>query len=235
MKLINPFKDLNKFELGLWLFSIITISVLFLIEPQKDYLTLVASLLGVTSLIFISKGHFFGQILAAAFAIFYGIISYYFGYYGEMIMYFGMSLPIAVMTAIEWFKNPYKESSEVAVNAMTAKDITIMLILTASVTAVFYFVLKALKTSNLIASVVSIATNFSAAYLMLKRSSFYAIGYAINDIVLIVLWVLAAVQNISYLPMIACFVIFLINDIYGFYNWRRMKKRQAMDSKNSVR
>ncbi|HEY8443337.1 MAG TPA: nicotinamide riboside transporter PnuC [Clostridia bacterium] len=223
----NPFKELTKFELGLWLFSVISICVLFLIPAQKDYLTLTASLIGVTMLIFISKGYVFGQVLAVLFAVFYGIISFFFRYYGEMIIYFGMSAPIAVYTAIKWFKNLYNHSAEVTVKTLSGREIIIMLALTGVVTAAFYFILKALDTANLVISVISVATNFSAAFLMIKRSSFYAIGYALNDIALIVLWVLAAIENISYLPMIACFVIFLINDIYGFYNWRRMKRRQA--------
>ena len=58
------------------------------------------------------------------------------------------------------------------------------------------------------------------------RSQYYALAYAFNDIVLIILWALATAENIAYLPMIICFVVFLINDSYGFFNWRRIKSRQ---------
>ena len=37
---------------------------------------------------------------------------------------------------------------------------------------------------------------------------------------------LAAVENISYLSVIICFVMFLVNDLYGFVSWKRMEKRQ---------
>ena len=53
---------------------------------------------------------------------------------------------------------------------------------------------------------------------MLMRSPYYALFYSFNDIVLIVLWTLATITDIGYLPMILCFVIFLVNDIYGFVN-----------------
>jgi nicotinamide riboside transporter PnuC len=62
---------------------------------------------------------------------------------------------------------------------------------------------------------------------MYLRSSAYALSYAANDIVLIILWIMASIDNISYLPMIVCFVMFFINDMYGFFNWRKMKKRQT--------
>lgn len=227
MKLKNPFKDLSRFELILWLFSVLSISVLFFFLSSKDYLTLIASLIGVTALIFTAKGYVLGQVLIVVFAVLYGIVSFYFKYYGEVITYLGMSSPIAVFTIISWIRHPYKKTSEVKISSMTKRQVIIMLALAAIVTFVFYYILKALDTSNLIMSTVSVSTSFVAAYCAFMRSSFYAVGYALNDIVLIILWVLAAIQDISYTAMIACFVIFLINDLYGFYNWQRIKKRQS--------
>ena len=29
------------------------------------------------------------------------------------------------------------------------------------------------------------------------------------------------------LPVIICFVMFLVNDLYGFVSWKRMEKRQT--------
>ena len=85
MKITNPFKSLKKVELFLWIISLTLVTVSFLIPEKKDYLTLIASLIGVTALIFVSKGYVFGQILTVVFAVFYGIISWHFRYYGEMI------------------------------------------------------------------------------------------------------------------------------------------------------
>ena len=68
---------------------------------------------------------------------------------------------------------------------------------------------------------------FPRGYLTFRRSPFYAVDYATNDVVLIVLWTLAAVENISYISVVVCFVAFLANDIYGFINWRKIEKRQT--------
>ena len=84
----------------------------------------------------------------------------------------------------------------------------------------------ALGTANLLTSTLSVTTSFLAVYLTYLRSPYYAIGYSANDIVLIVLWILATIDNPAYLPMVFCFVMFLANDIYGFINWRRMQRRQ---------
>ena len=102
-----------------------------------------------------------------------------------------------------------------------------MLVLTAAVTVAFYFILRALNTPNLAVSTLSIATSFLACFLVFLRSPWYAVAYAANDIVLIVLWVLATVKSLSYLPMVTCFAMFLINDVYGFICWIKMKKSQT--------
>ena len=135
----------TKGEIALWCVSESLIVVSFFIFDRENYLTLAASLIGVTSLIFNAKGNPFGQFLMVIFSILYGIISFTSAYYGEMITYLGMTAPMAVFA---------------------------------------------------------------------------------NDIVLIILWILAAISDISYLSVAICFVMFLINDTYGFINWSRMQKRQ---------
>lgn len=226
MKIKNPFRDLTKFELTLWIVSLMVVTASFFLSPSADYLTLTASLIGVTALIFVAKGYVIGQILTVIFAVFYGIISFYFRYYGEMLTYLCMTSPIAIVSVVSWIRHPYKKTKEVEVSRLTAGKITVMLILTAAVTAIFYFVLKALNTANIFFSTLSITTSFLASYLTFMRSPYYAAAYAANDVVLIVLWILASIENPSYIPMIFCFVMFFANDSYGFFNWQRMKKRQ---------
>ena len=50
--------------------------------------------------------------------------------------------------------------------------------------------------------------------------------YAANDIVLIVLWVLASFESLHYLSVVVCFLAFLFNDLYGYINWKKMSQRQ---------
>ena len=61
-------------------------------------------------------------------------------------------------------------------------------------------------------------TSFIAAYLTFRRSAYFAVGYAANDIVLIVLWTMASLDNRAYLSVVMCFIAFFANDIYGRQN-----------------
>ena len=227
MRLISLFHSLTKFEWCLWLSSVVVVTVSFFLSPDKNVLNLIDSLIGVTALIFISKGYVIGQVLLIIFGVLYGIISFEYRYYGEIITYLGMSAPIAGLAVISWLRHPYKDSKEVEVNRHLKLSTWLTLIfLTAAVTVGFYFILKALGNSNLLFSTISVTTSFLAASLTFLRSPYYGLGYAANDAVLITLWVLAALEDPGYVPMIFCFVMFFINDLYGFFNWRRMSKRQ---------
>ena len=199
----------------------------FFIFDKTNYLTLAASLIGVTSLIFAAKGNPLSQALMIVFSILYGIISYTFDYYGEMITYLGMTGPMAAFALVSWLKNPYKgKKSEVRVNKISRKEVIFMLFLSAAVTAVFYFILEYFGTANIIPCTLSVTTSFIAVYLTFRRSAYYALAYAANDIVLIILWILAALTDISYVSVIICFAMFLINDVYGFVSWKKMSARQ---------
>lgn len=226
-KIKSLFHYFTKQEILLWSVSAALVLISFVIFDRENYLTLAASLVGVTSLIFCAKGNPFGQFLMIIFSALYGVISFTFDYYGEMITYLGMTAPMAVFALISWLKNPYNgNKAEVKVNKLAKKEIVFMILLTAVVTGFFYFILEAFHTANLIPSTLSVTTSFIAVYLTFRRSAFFAVAYAANDVILIILWTLATFSDITYLSVVICFVMFLANDIYGFINWSKMQKRQ---------
>lgn len=220
----------SKWELMLWSSSVLLILISFCVFDRANYLTLLASLIGVTSLIFLAKGNPVGQFLMVIFSGLYGVISYTCAYYGEMITYLGMTAPMAAFALVSWLRNPYNGNrAEVKVNRVSGRELVFMLFLTALVTFVFYYILKFFRTANLPLSTLSVTTSFVAVYLTFRRSAWYALAYAANDVVLIALWILAAEIDREYISVVICFVMFLINDLYGFISWRKMHRRQRGD------
>ena len=223
-KILNYF---TKAEKILWVSSTLMILLSFVISQDSGILGLVASLIGVTALILCAKGNPSGQVLMIIFCCIYTYISYTCSYYGEMITYACMSLPMAVFSLVSWLRHPFKgNKAEVKVNHIKTKEYVFLVVLDIAVTVLFYFILRYFDTANLFFSTISITTSFGAAYLTMRRSPHYALWYTANDIVLIVLWTLAAMKDISYISVIICFVTFLANDIYGFVSWKKMQKRQ---------
>ena len=221
----------SKNDITLWLSSVILIISSFCLFDRESYLTLWASLIGVTSLIFNAKGNPFGQLLMVVFSLLYGIISYTFSYYGEMITYLGMTMPMAVFSLIAWLRNPYNGNrAEVRVNSISRKEAVFMWVITGLVTLVFYYILRFFNTANIVPSTLSVTTSFLAVYLTFRRSPYFAVAYAANDVILIVLWVMASIYDIRYISVVVCFVAFFINDIYGYISWQKMKIRQTVTS-----
>ena len=223
----NPWKELSVKEWWLWSISMLIVTVSNLVGGSFDVLTLAATWVGITSLIFAAKGNVWAQFLMIAFSILYGIISFRFRYWGEMITYLGMTLPMAVWSAVTWLRNPSAGSkSEVAIRKLEKKHFLFLLVLSIVVTGAFYFILRWLETPNIVFSTLSVTTSFLAASLTMLRSSYYALGYAANDLVLIVLWGLAAAKDPVYIPVIINFMIFFMNDMYGFISWKKQERTQ---------
>ena len=223
----------TKAEWLLWGSSVTLILASFLLFDRVNYMTLLASLIGVTSLIFNAKGNPIGQVLMIVFSLLYGVISYRFAYYGEMATYLGMTGPMALLALISWLRNPYEgNKAEVAVNRISRGEWAFLLLLSAVVTVIFYFILDHFGTANMLPSTLSVTTSFIAVYLTFRRSSYFALAYAANDIVLVILWSLAAVYDIGYVSVVMCFALFLVNDIYGYISWRKMERRQSILQRN---
>lgn len=222
----NPIKSLTKREWCLWLGSLFMVIISNVLTGNIDILTLTAMCVGITSLIFAAKGNVWAQILMIIFSILYGIISWRFRYWGEMITYLGMTMPMAVWSTVTWIKNPASSGKEVEIQKLKQKHILGMIIFGIITTGIFYLILKTLNTPNIVFSTISITTSFLAATLTMLRSSYYALGYASNDIVLIVLWGLAAMKDPAYVPVVVNFIIFFFNDMYGFICW---KKRELVN------
>ncbi len=220
-------KNFNRFETALWAVSVTVVTASFVIGGNFRVLTLIASLIGVTALIFVAKGDVTGQVLTVIFSVLYSIISFQFTYYGEMITYMFMTAPIAVISVFTWIRHPEEKGKrEVSIAKLDRKKTVVLCIAAVIVTVIFYFILKYFNNANLFFSTISITTSFLASALTMLRSSAYALAYGANDIILIVLWVMASFENTAYLPMVMCFVMFFVNDMYGFYSWQKRKKLQ---------
>ena len=218
----------SRAERLLWGGSVAVIVLSFCLFDRENVLTLLASLIGVTSLIFSAKGNPLGQLLMVLFSLLYGIISFTFSYYGEMVTYLGMTMPMAVFALISWLKNPYNgNKTEVQINTISIRETRWMFAISALISILFYFILKYFETANLLPSTLSVTTSFLAVYLTFRRSPYFALAYAANDIILIILWTLASMSDRCYISVVVCFIAFLVNDVYGYISWQKMKLRQA--------
>lgn len=223
----NFFKSWTLFEKVFVIISIFIITICFFLGQDKNIFSLIASILGILTVICGAKGLIIAPIINIIYNVIYTILSISQHYYGEAIIYTFLMIPINIITIISWKKNKSKENDNVVeVNKISTKEYLYLSFITITLTIGFYFLLRILNTNELIISTISLVTSILASYLMLRRSSYYAIAYIINDIILITLWTLSIKSNrFEHLPMIITFIIFFINDIYGFINWKQRERK----------
>ncbi|RLV44602.1 nicotinamide riboside transporter PnuC [Streptococcus iniae] len=225
----------TKTEWVIWLSSLMTIFASHLIFGSQDPLALTASLIGATSLIFSAKGNPIGQGLIIIFSVIYSYLSYQSHYYGELFTYLLMTLPMAIFSLFSWLTHPFEgRKSQVLISRLKMRDICLLVISMLLMTFIFYFILGIFHKPYLTISTLSIATSFAGTFLTYKRSPFFALGFCLNDIVLIILWLFEAQENANHYAIVICFAIFLINDIYTFFNWLRLQSLQEKALKNRL-
>lgn len=217
----------SRCEWCLWLISLLTIVTNHFLFGESNLLTLTASLIGATSLIFSAKGNPIGQGLMIIFSVIYAYLSLINHYYGEVITYFFLNLPLAIISLLTWLNHPFRSrKSQVLISRLSIKDIYSVSFLTFLVTICFYFILGTLHTSFLLMSTLSITTSFLATLLTYKRSPYFALVFSLNDLVLMSLWMFEADKDPSHYSIVICFLIFLVNDVYTFVNWIKLQKQQ---------
>ena len=157
-------------------------------------------------------------------------------YYGEMLSLFSERRcpPWRYLRLYSWLRNPHNgNKAEVKVGSLGKKEIVFMWVVAAiSNRRILFRYRTTFNTANIVPSAIS---GHDELCLRLpdfcRRGQFFALGYAANDVVLIVLWVLASIADARYcFGRRTRFAAFLVNDIYGFLSWRKMKERQKADS-----
>ena len=216
------------FEKLFLLISLIIIIGCFFLGSDKNVLSLITSILGVITVIFGAKGLVLAPVINIIYNVVYILLSYTQGFYGEVLIYVFLMTPINIAMIVSWFKNKSKEDENIVeVNKLSKKEYFILFFVTILFSIGFYFILRALNTTAVFISTISLIDSFIATYLLYRRCSNYALSYIVNDIILIVLWSFAIKNNgIAYLPMILSFGVFLVNDIYGLISWKKRERKQ---------
>ena len=220
-------KDWTKFE-KILLFGSISIIVGLAIIFKSDVLTTVASAFGITTAFLIVKGKTVGQICGIFSAILYSIISFKNGFYGEVLVYSLLMLPLHLIGVVTWLKHQSKSTDTVEVNKIGKLEWILLFISSVGVFTGIYFLLKYFNTEELIVSTISVITSLYAIYLQARRSRYGFYFYLANDIILLILWGIPVIKgSFILLPMLVNPIINFINDSYGIYNWKKLEKKQG--------
>lgn len=224
--IFNYFKDWNLFE-KLFLFTGIILGVLSSIIFHGTIIDSLYTITYLTTAILMSKGKVESYFIGFFSVIFYGIVSYNQGYYGELLITIFLTFPIMIIGIISWLKHQDKEDDVVIISSLSKKEIIFAFSSQLILFWGYYFLLKVFNTDLLIISSLSIVTSVLASYFEARRSELSLFCYVANDLILITLWIIPIINgNTSLISVLIGPLLLLVNDIYGSYNWKRLKNIQ---------
>ena len=224
--MMKLFKDWTDFEKVLLFGSIIIVSLVGIFF-ESDLLTTSCSIVGIITALLLAKGKNLGQVFGLLITILYSIVSFKNKYYGEVLIYALLMLPMYVIGIITWINHKNEKTNSVEINSIKKKEWIIVSFVFALVFVGIYYLLKAFNTNELIVSTISVLASLFAVYLQIRRSKYSFSFYIVNDIILMFLWGIPVVRGSFILfPMLLNPTINLINDTYGFYNWKKTEKIQ---------
>lgn len=220
------FKEWNKFELCLVIVGIIS-SILIGLFFKSPIVTVAYSIVSIITAMLQAKGKIESQFFSIAVCLIYSYVSYTNRYFGEVIFYMLVMFPMAIGGIISWMSHKNEKTNTVEVNEIKLKEWILITIISIISFFVFYHLLKYFNTNELIISTFSMIDSFLALYLLVRRSKYSFMFYLINDITLIILWIMPVLNGeLILIPMIIEPLILFISDCYGTFNWNKMEEAQ---------
>lgn len=222
----NYFKDWNLFE-KLYLFVGIVVGILTSIIFNGTIIDSLYTITYLTTAILMSKGKVESYFIGIISVFFYGIVSYNQGYYGELLITIFLTFPMMIIGIVSWLKHQDKDEDVVIISSLSKKEIVFAFSSQLILFWVYYFLLKAFNTDLLMISSLSIVTSVLATYFEARRSELSLSCYVANDLILITLWMIPIINgDTSLISVLIGPMLLLVNDIYGSYNWKRLKDIQ---------
>ena len=224
----NYFKDWNLFE-KLYLFVGIVVGILTSIIFNGTIIDSLYTITYLTTAILMSKGKVESYFIGIISVFFYGIVSYNQGYYGELLITIFLTFPMMIIGIVSWLKHQDKDEDVVIISSLSKKEIVFAFSSQLILFWVYYFLLKAFNTDLLMISSLSIVTSVLATYFEARRSELSLFCYVANDLILITLWIIPIINGVtSLISVLIGPMLLLVNDIYGSYNWKRLKDIQKV-------
>ena len=230
---MKTWKGYNILDLILILTGIIVVTITGILFGSPWYI-IVSTLLGLLCVFTQAKGKISTHFIGIIHFCFYIFISYTQKYYGEAILYLSIMLPMYIYGVIHWLANRDKKENVVIVKSnLSKKEWLFSSIGFVLLSVGVFFLLRALKTSQLITNTLSFVSMLPAVYLLIRRCKWNQVAFLINDFIVPILWLVLVIQgDLSFLPMVVYHVFQITYDIYGLIEWIKLEKRQKADGIN---
>ncbi|WP_010280933.1 nicotinamide riboside transporter PnuC [Bacillus timonensis] len=225
-------KDWTLFE-KLWLVTFTLVNVYLFFVWDDTILGFITSISGMLCVVLVAKGkisnYYFGIIQTGT----YAYIAYGYGLYGEVMLNALFYFPLQFVGLYLWNKhktNQNVQGEEIRVSVLTKKGWTLTITSFLVIFILYAYLLE--KIGGNVVWIDSATTTLSviAQILMLKRYTEQWLFWIAVNVLSIVLWLKALIlQGGNDVSMLVMWSAFLINSMYGYYNWSNVYKKQKRE------
>lgn len=222
-------REWTNFE-KLWLLSFTLVNIYLFFAWDDTILGLITSITGMLCVVLVAKGKvsnfYFGMIQTGT----YAFISYGYGLYGEVMLNGLFYFPLQFVGIYLWNRNRTTttiKGEDIEISTLSKKGWFVTLASFVVIFILYAFLLK--KIGGNVVWIDSATTTLSviAQLLMLKRYTEQWLFWIAVNVFSIILWVKALLlQGGNDVSMLVMWSAFLINSIYGYYNWSKLHKKQ---------
>lgn len=223
----NYFKDWTLFEKS-WLLIFTLINIYLFFAWKDTPVGLIASLTGMLCVVLVAKGKISNYYFGIINVMLYAYIAFNSKYYGEVMLNILYFLPMQIIGIYYWKKNTNRQKTKDDVRVKHLKPNEKLLWAILSILGVYLYGLILQYLGGNLPFIDSSSTVLSviAMILMVKRVSEQWILWIIIDIVSIYMWFHVLLEGGNDISMLVMWTAYLVNAIYGYYNWKKMEKKQ---------
>lgn len=223
----NYFSDWTAFE-KIWLFLFAGANIYVYFALGQSLLGLTASITGMITVVLVAKGRISNYYFGVINVFLYGFIAFQSQFYGEVMLNWVYYLPLQFVGFYIWTRNKNEEGvDEVNVARLSTRRRVMWFFLSIGGIIGYGFFLKWLNGNLPFFDSTSTTLSVIAQYLMIRRVKEQWIVWIVIDIVSIYMWVDIYLNTGNSLSMVIMWSAYLVNAIYGWYNWSKLEEEQG--------
>jgi nicotinamide mononucleotide transporter len=221
----NYFKDWNLFE-KLWLLTFTIINIYLFFAWHDTWIGLTASLTGMICVVLTAKARISSFYFGLVNILTYSYVAYQSAYYGDVMLNMLYFLPMTFIGIYYWKKNLRADKKgEVIVRRLKWRTKAIWFFISICFSLAYGLILLLIK--GTLPFIDSTTTVFSiiATIMLNKRLTDQWFYWILVDVLSLVMWIYILVTTQGDVSMLVMWSAFLVNAIYGYYNWRKLEKK----------
>lgn len=186
------------------------------------WIEFICSFTSIVGAILVAKGKISSYVWGFVGTGLYILISYKYKLYGETITYALLFLPMQVSGYYYWIRNSKVENTDVIRKVMSTKQRILLFVGTGIAIAAYALFLRYLEGATPGLDSATAILSIVATTLMVMRYAEQWLIWILVNTVAVIMWVIAVMhhQNQGF-AVLAMWVTFWMNSVYGWYQWRK--------------